>query len=177
MVAVLLAVVLLLVGTHHVTIFLVRCQLVLAVRVQVDVLSSDELDLLRGEEEAGLGLATHVHGVDVGRVLPFQVHDVLVVEVLDCSQQVLAVAQRDETLTLVVTADALPNVCKHELLLFLRDRADETELQEELRHLSASDLHFGPVVVGILRLLNDIELVAGLLEINVKPIVHHLVRE
>lgn len=177
MVAVLLAVVLLLVGAHHVAVLLVGCQLVLSVRVQVDVLSRDELDLFGGEEEASFGLAAHVHGVDVGGVLPLQVHDVLVVEVLDRSQQILAVAERDKALALVVAADALPNVSEHQLLLFLRNWAHKSELEEELRHLGAPNLDIGPVVVGILWLLNDVELVARLLEISVKPVVHHLVGE
>ena len=89
-------------------------------------------------------------------MLPFQVHDVLMVEVLDRPQQVFAIAKWDLTLTFVVTADALPNVCQHELLLFLGNWADEAELQEKLRHLSATNLDFRLVGVGVLRQMHNL---------------------
>lgn len=64
-VTILLAVVLLLIRPDHVRLLFVRCQLVLPVGVQVDVLPGNELDLFGGEEESGFGLAAHVHGVNV----------------------------------------------------------------------------------------------------------------
>ena len=107
-------------------VFLVLRQFVLAVRVQVDILSSDELDLFRCEEKTVFRLTTNIHSVNVRSVFSFQVHDILMVEILDCSKQVFAVSKWNLSLALVVTTDALPNIGKHELLLFLGDRADET---------------------------------------------------
>ena len=103
-------------------------------------LASDELDLLRGEEQAGVGLAAHVHGVDVRGVLPFQVHDVLMVEVLIGSPEVFAVSKRDSALTIWVTSCDLPNFSNLALLVLPGLITNKAELEEYLGHLCAANL-------------------------------------
>lgn len=177
MVTVLLTVVLLLECTHQVTLLLVKGQLVLTVRVQINVLSRNELDLFGSEKEASVRLATYIHCIDMRGVLPFQIHNVLMVEVLNGPQKVLAVSEWNLTLPLVITSNTLPDVCKHKLFLFLRNWADEAKFQEKLRHLSAPDLDLRLVSVSVLWLMHDLELVAGPLKICVEPVMNHLVRQ
>lgn len=76
----------------------------------------------------------------------------------------------------MITSDAFPDICEHQLLLFLCNWADKSEFKEQLRHLSAPNLDFRFVSVGILWLLNNIKFEAGLLEISVESIVDHFVR-
>ena len=66
-------------------ILLVLSKLILTIRVKVDVLASDVLDLLRCEEQTIVSLATNVHSVNVSRLLTLKVHDILMMEVLDCT--------------------------------------------------------------------------------------------
>lgn len=75
----------------------------------------------------------------------------------------------------MITSDAFPDICEHQLLLFLCNWADKSEFKEQLRHLSAPNLDFRFVSVGILWLLNNIKFEAGLLEISVESIVDHFV--
>ena len=75
----------------------------------------------------------------------------------------------------MITSDAFPDICEHQLLLLLCNWADKSEFKEQLRHLSAPNLDFRFVSVGILWLLDNIEFEAGLLEISVESIVDHFV--
>lgn len=96
-------------------------------------------------------------------------------EVLNSSKQVFAVTQWYLSLAFMITSDAFPDICEHQLLLFLCNWADKSEFKEQLRHLSAPNLDFRFVSVGILWLLNNIKFEAGLLEISVESIVDHFV--
>lgn len=92
------------------------------------------------------------------------------------SKEVLAVTKRDLASAFMISSNALPDVSKHELLVLLGDWTDEAELEEKLRHLSATYFDFWVEVLGLLRNLNNLQLVASLLEVSVKSIMDHLVR-
>ena len=81
----LFTVVLLLICPEHMAILLVLSKLILTIRVKVDVLASDVLDLLRCEEQTVVSLATNIHSVNMSRLLALKVHDILMMEVLDCT--------------------------------------------------------------------------------------------
>jgi len=98
------------------------------------------------------------------------------VKVLNSSKEVLAVAEGYLTLTFMISTDALPNISKHELFMLLGDWTDEAKFKEKLRHLSTAYFDFRLKMLGILRHLNNLQLIAGLLEILVESIMDHFVR-
>ena len=98
-------------------------------------------------------------------------------EILNSTKKVLAITERDLTLAFMVTTDALPNVCKHELLMLLGDWTHETKLEEELRHLSTSYSNFRLEVLGIFRYLNNLQVITCLLEIIIESVVDHFIRQ
>jgi len=56
----------------------------------------------------------------------------------------------------MVSTNALPNVGKHELFMFLGDWTDKAEFEKELRHLSTAYSDFRLEVFGILWDLNNL---------------------
>ena len=75
----------------HMLVLFVLSDLVLAVRVQLSVVLGDVLDLRGLEHKAELGLSAQVFGINT-TAGSLGVHDVLVVEILDGSQEIFAVA-------------------------------------------------------------------------------------
>jgi len=150
--------------------------LVLPVRVQEPVVARDELDLGRLEEQTELAVSTEGLGVDLDSP-PLLVDDLLVVEVLDGSEEVLAGAEGDDALTLAVAPELAPDVGQHELLLLLGDGADEPHHEEDLGELGAGDLELVEVV-DVLGLVgaDEPQLHGGELEVLVELVVDDLVR-
>lgn len=86
-------------------------EFVLSVRVELSVSLGDVFNLRRLILETSLCLASELlDGVVV--TLSLSVHDVLVMEILICSQKVFDVAKWDLTLTLDVTSNQFPNLSK-----------------------------------------------------------------
>lgn len=75
----------------------------------------------------------------------------------------------------MITTNTLPDISQHQLFLLLRYWAHETEFQEQLGHLGASDFNIWFILIGVLRHLNNLKLVTRLLEIGVEPVMNHLV--
>lgn len=97
------------------------------------------------------------------------------VEILYGAKKIFTVTKRDLTLTLVITANALPYVSQHQLLLLLSNWTDEAEFKEKLWHLCTSDFDIRLVCVSVLRLLDNVKLETCFLEVSIKPIVDHFV--
>ena len=99
------------------------------------------------------------------------------VEILNSAKEILAVAEGNFALAFMVSTDAFPNISKHELLMLLGNWTDKAKFEEELRHLSTSYLDFWFKVLGILWNLNNLQLIASLLEIIIESVMDHFIRQ
>ena len=94
------------------------------------------------------------------------------VEVLDSTKEVFAIAKRNSFNSIVVTTDGLPNFSQLELLTLFGDWAYKSKLKEDLRHLWAADT--GSVNVSFV--VHDTKFLAALVEVLIKPVVDNLIR-
>lgn len=152
------------------TAFLVLSQLVLSVSIKEAVGLGNVFNLVWLEEEALVGLATEVIWVDLVS-LSLGVNDVLMVEVLDGSHEVLAVIDWNLTLSFFITSNVSPNVGEEELFALHGDWTHEAELEEDLRHLSAVNKSIWTVIL----VLDDLKVHTNLVEIIVKSVMHNLI--
>jgi hypothetical protein len=158
-----------------VAIFLILSQFILTIRVQVDVFSCNILDFFRREEKTVVCFTTYIHSVNMSSLLSIKVHNILMMEVLNGAQQILTITEWNLSLTFVITANTLPYISQHKLLLLLSNGTYKAEFEEKLRHLSAPNFDIRLICVCILWLLYNVKLKTCLLEISIKSVVDHFI--
>jgi hypothetical protein len=103
-------------------------------------------------------------------------HDILMMEVLNCSKHVLTVAKRDGFLTFFITSNLLPDISEHHLLILESHWTNKSKRKEQFGHLSASYLNVASVFFSLVRFTYDSKIQAGSSEVLIEAIVHELVR-
>lgn len=112
--------------------------------------------------------------ISCGVRLALNIQQLLVVEVLDGTQEILQVDERHLALSFSVTASLAPNVCKEQLFALLEASVHEAKTQEHLGHRGAADSNI--CLDGLTNCtVRQLELAASGSEVLLKTIVHELV--
>ena len=145
-------------------------QFVLPIRVKLSIVFGDVLDFRGFEDETHISLASNLSWVE-SQASSLRVDDVLMVEILVSSQEVLYVAKRNLTSTLNITSNHFPNFGQLVLLRLFRDWSDESKLEEDLGHLGATNICLEKSSL----VSEDAELLASHVEMVMVPVMLNVV--
>lgn len=98
------------------------------------------------------------------------------VEVLDGTQEVLQVDERNLTLAFSISTSLTPNVSEKKLFALLEAPVDKAESQQHLRHRSAADLDVSLDWLSV-GTVGQLELATSCTKVLLKTIMYQFVRD
>ena len=153
--------------------FVVQSEPVLSVVIKVSVGSCHILDLGWFEKEALLALSPEAVRIN-SRPLSFWVHDVLMVEVLVGSQKVLAISERNLSLSILISSNNRPNFSYLILFTLPSLLTNKSQFKEYLWHWSATNIGIMDVTVRC-SLLDNSKIFTSPVEVLVEPIMKNFI--